>query len=70
VRPLDSEAGRLGSGKGESQQARAQQHDARRGQRQESAGNCILVLHGYTCHSRCWSELIKDFGTGFLNVQS
>ena len=22
----------------------------------------------YTCHSRCWSELIKDFGTGFLNA--
>src|SRR5262245_7888539 len=38
-------SGRSGSGQGEGQEARAQQHDARCGQRQESAGNCILVAH-------------------------
>lgn len=24
----------------------------------------------HSCHSRCWSELLKVFGTAFLNVQS
>jgi len=38
-------SGRSGSGQGERQEARAQQHDARCGKRQESAGNCILVVH-------------------------
>ena len=35
----------ISSGEGESQEARAQQHKARRSQRQEPAGNCILVAH-------------------------
>jgi hypothetical protein len=33
------------SGQGECQEARTQQHEARRGQRQKSAGNDIVVLH-------------------------
>src|SRR4051812_10265851 len=33
------------SGQGECQKARAKEHKARRGQRQESAGNDIMVAH-------------------------
>ena len=38
-------SGRSGSGQSECQEARAQQHNARCGEGQESAGNCILVAH-------------------------
>lgn len=34
------------SGKGEGQKAGAQQHEARRGEGQKSAGNDIVVAHG------------------------
>lgn len=68
--PIRSGRGRNASGESEGQEAGAQQHEACRGQRQESAGNCILVAHDSPATSRCWAELIKSFGTGFLNVQS
>ena len=68
--PIRSGRGRNASGESEGQEAGAQQHEACRGQRQESAGNCILVAHDSPATSQCWAELIKSFGTGFLNVQS
>jgi hypothetical protein len=49
-----------GLAKSESEQARAQQHEARRSQRQESAGDKITITHG--------TPAIPDAGPNYLKI--